>query len=144
MQYVKYKLIKNGKGYIIPPEISKGTGNIFENSSNIIDIIFYGETEDVYVEKTLPKGIIAITTKEEIDAQTVKKQKDYLTELKSKLYVKYCDPYFYEALREKELGNNTKWNQYVARCLKIKAVTDIASIIPMASSSPIMSCEDDL
>ena len=123
MSFCKYKLINFGKGFINPSDITNG-GFVLENGSNVSDMVFIGECS-YEKDDNLPEHILSIHT--EIQIKKIKKNnsKQKLDIYKKHQYTKLCDPLFMEAHREKLLGNDKKWNEYIKLCKKIKGLKKI-------------------
>jgi hypothetical protein len=118
---VLYKLQLFGTGFIAPPDIENG-GTIWEFSTEPANVVFVGEMESSLLKDGLPESILEVVT-------VAKKKKHFeelaefnLKAIKQKLFVKYADPHFIQASREKLLGNDVKWCAYIKRVDKIKAV----------------------
>lgn len=118
---VLYKLKPEGVGYVHPEEISNG--KIWESAKDIKDMIFVGEI-DVDNVDNVPTIIETIS-----DSKVNKKLKDIskkdMQDFKAKCYAMYTDKLFMEAFREKELGNDKKWKEYLKKAKKIKSLKSI-------------------
>jgi hypothetical protein len=117
---VLYKLIPFGKGFIKPAEVING-GRIWEQSNNIEDTIFVGEIELSKGEE-LPEGVVEIINKTKYAKHFKELSEVNLRKLKKEIYSKHIDPYFVEALRKKELGDDTKLKLLHKRAKKIKSL----------------------
>lgn len=119
--FVKYKLLNFGNGLIKPPEIFEG-GKIWQMGQSIKDSIFLGKIK--YAEgMKLPDGVITIVDKGEVSNHDDEVKSLKLKQLKQKAFAEKCDPLFVQAVREKELGDDSKWKKYLIECEKIKAMT---------------------
>lgn len=119
--FVNYKLLNFGNGLIKPPEIFEG-GKIWQTGQSIKDTIFLGKIK--YVEgMKLPDGVIAVIDKGEVANHDTELKLSKLKQLKQKLFSEKCDPLFAQAVRERELGDDSKWKKYLTECEKIKSMT---------------------
>ena len=113
---VKYKLEKVPNGFKHPDYIEDG-GYVWQNGRPC-DMIFVGKTEIRKGE--LPPCVLEVITKAKLDKHKKETQAKLITKYRAERYAKEADPLFIEAFREKELGNDKKWKQYLKICEEIK------------------------
>jgi hypothetical protein len=116
--FVRYKLLNFGNGLIKPPEVYDG-GVVWNKSSSLKDTEFLGKIKRS-IGSTMPDGVLSILTADDVLHKESCDKADALKRMKQDKYKTECDPMFFQALREKELGDSTKWNDYVNRCEMIK------------------------
>jgi len=122
IKWVKYKLLEFGSGFMTPNEVFEG-GNVWENNSNIGDMILYGKAN---IENgILPEGVIEIISNQDIKNNNKNKKNNALKKYKQSMYKQQTDPIFIEALREKLEGDDTKWIIYLDKFDKIHKLTEI-------------------
>ena len=122
-KFILYKLIKFGNAHITPPGVFDG-GSIWTKAEKIDETVFIGKINSGDGDK-LPEGVIEIVEKDKIDEMTTKRDEQALTNYKKRAYAKYSDPLFIEAMRDKMIGDETKWKKYLEVCSKIKNVKEI-------------------
>lgn len=124
---VKYQLIKFGNGYMTPSDIVNG-GKIWENG-NIKKMVLVGEIDESLVQdpNNYPDGVIEVITEEQYNNHFKDLNDTSLKNFKKKKYERETDPLFIEAIREKMLGRNEKWNEYLMKCKQIYNLTKIPS-----------------
>jgi hypothetical protein len=119
MKKIIFKFIPYKNGFIPPPNVK--TIKIWENNVDAAETIFLGEIDKSFVDnKDLPKNVIGVVSEKKIKSHFETKKNKTVKKNKRSLYKKYCDKYFIEAFREKELGDSTKWDAYIKRVEKIK------------------------
>jgi hypothetical protein len=116
--YVKYKLIKTDNGFITPKDIVEG-GYVWENKGKIEDMILVGKTTS-FTKENQPDYVISKLTKKQLCVHKTQADDNKLKEYKKQQYQQLTDPLFFEAIRKKELGDDTKWNIYLQKCIDIK------------------------
>ena len=123
MNFCKYKLLHTKRGYVNPDDITN-SGFVLKTGTNCSDMVFIGECEYKKGD-ILPKHILSIHSEKEINKIKKDKDKDKLKEYKQEKYKQFCDPLFIEAIREKMTGNETKWNNYIKICKKVKGIKEV-------------------
>ena len=117
---VKYKLIPFGKGHVAPAGV-KNVG-IWSAGSKVEDMILVGSTAD---GSKLADGVIEVVTAKQWDDQKAGVQSQALKDHKKKLYALKADPLFIEAYRKKEMGDLSKWKDYLKVC---KSIDDLSEL----------------
>jgi len=117
---VKYKLLPFGKGHVAPAGV-KNLG-IWSASGKVEDMILVGSVAD---GSTMPDGVLEVITAKQWDDQKNGIKTQALKEHKKKLYSEKADPLFIEAYRKKELGDLSKWKEYIKVCKSIDDVDDL-------------------
>lgn len=123
-KFVLYRLLKFGAGHVTPPGIVGG-GSIWEKGEKIEDSVFFGRMKIADGARALPEGVLETIDESFIEARKAGRAAEALKNYKKRMFVKYADPKFAQALREKMEGDDTKWKQYIELCGKIKGLTAI-------------------
>ena len=121
IEKVKYRLIHTSNGYKTPNCIIDG-GHMWSANGPLDQIILHG-TAKIDDKNNLPEGIIEILDANMIQQHEEEMRIDRAKKHKRQLYEKECDPLFFEAFREMQLGNNCKWLIYLDKCKKIHEMT---------------------
>jgi len=123
---VKYKLIPFGNGLVTPTDIKSG-GEIWEQNSDVKEMILVGKIDSTLVAdpNNFPKGIVEVITQTKLTQRRNKLKAGALDSKKAELYKRDTEALLFEGIRERELGKPAKWNKYLNRCTKIKALTAI-------------------
>lgn len=118
---VVYTLTKFGSSFVKPPEIFDG-GRIWKHGPNIRDTLFLGKINLINGEK-LPEGVVKEVSDSEVETYYAAAASEKIKSIKRKIFSEKCDPLLFQAIRERELGDNTKWEAYLIECEKVKALT---------------------
>jgi translation initiation factor RLI1 len=124
---VLYKLLPFGNGFINPANIERG-GTVWDPSTNKnpSELIFVGEINpDLVKQAPLPEGIIKVISASEMKKHFDELKNEQLKIYKRSLYKEQTDDLFIEAMREKILGNDTLWNEYLKKVEKIKSIKQV-------------------
>lgn len=114
---VKYRLVRDSNGYKTPICVLDG-GHMWSANGPLDQIVLYG-TANIEDSNNLPEGIIELIDDEIIAQHMLEMKMENLKKHKRQLYERECDPLFFEAFRDKCLGNDSKWLAYLDKCKKI-------------------------
>lgn len=120
---VLYKLVKFGNGHITPQNVYEG-GVIWSKGAGLEDTVFVGKVK-TDGKSPLPEGVLEAIEPERLEAKRKERDAETLKNYKKRMYSKHADPLFIEAMRDKTLGDSSKWDKYVELCGRIKALSEI-------------------